>query len=82
MEKAKLSNEEKMVLKEAVGQGYKYIARTEWGCIGFHQSAPYKSASSWCSSEKIGYISPLSHLFKFIKWENEEPTLIADLLKE
>ena len=81
MEKA-LSNDEKMVLKEAVGEGYKYIVRNEYGWVGFHHSAPYKSASSWCSSEKIGYISPFSHLFKMIKWEDDKPTFIADLLKE
>lgn len=77
-----LSEEEYEDLKELLDYGYYYIARDKNDTLCAYEEYPRKNEHDACWSDDIS-VSPLGNdHFKFIKWEDEEPTLIADLLKE
>lgn len=79
-EKPKLTEDEKVVLRN-IDKKYKWIARDEDGTLGFHFVKPHKEAYFWSSLE-ANYVSDLfPNLFQFIKWEDEEPYSIEELLK-
>ena len=79
-EKPKLTEDEKVVLRN-IDKEYKWIARDEDGTLSFHSVKPHKEAYFWSSLE-ASYVSDLfPNLFRFIKWENEEPYSIEELLK-
>lgn len=72
--------------KELLAQGYKYLARDKEGILTAYDKKSYKHSmfswrppSAWASPE--GRITDIKSFgFKFIKWEDEEPTLIADIV--
>lgn len=76
--------------KELLAQGYKYLAREEDGSLYAWQKSPrivtdvytfrYHSEvkNYWWSEGKCEEIQTFG--FKFIKWEDKEPTLIADII--
>ena len=76
-ETPKLTEDEKVILRN-VPQYYKWIARDENGTICLYLDKPHKRKTIWGSYEVL---FPFHHLFQFIKWEDEEPYLIEDLLK-
>lgn len=60
---------------------YKYIARDEDGELWLFENRPFKNGRSWYVLDGFGESFNLyKHLFQMVKWEDEEPTLIADLL--
>lgn len=71
-----------IVLLEALPKYYKYISRDRTGELSASTSKPKKYEIGWDtvghdeSSEFLIY----DHLFKFIKWEDEEPWNIAELI--
>ena len=74
----KITEDEKVILRN-LPEKYKWIARDKNGLIFIYEKKPSKYDYSW-----IGYNDkafPYYHLFQFIKWEDEEPYLIEDLLK-
>ena len=81
-EKPKLTKDEKAILRN-LPKKWKYIARDEDSCLWIFND--YKPRKGSTSPEWLGNIGePLilfQHLFQFITWEDEEPTLIEDLLK-
>ena len=80
-EKPQLNEDEKVVLRN-IDKDYKWIARDEDRTLGFHSVKPHKEAYFWSSLE-ASYVSDLfPNLFQFIKWEDDEPYSIEDLLKE
>jgi hypothetical protein len=47
----------------------------------YFSDKPNKSIACWKSELCCSSITVFDHLFKIVQWEDEEPTLIADLLK-
>ena len=83
--KPELSEVERVIL-ENVDKKYKYIARDgyieEEGMpeeLGLFEDRPIKINDYWSGANCANFT--FSNLFKMIKWEDEEPTLISDLLE-
>lgn len=80
-EKPKLTEDEKAILRN-IDKKYKWIARDKINesmlCIFIDK--PKKEALYWFSDNYVS-LDALKHLFQFITYEDEEPTLIEDLLK-
>ena len=83
--KPELSEAERVIL-ENVDKKYKYIARDEGGNLFIYSSSEIeKFMNEWCYGNDKGVhfsFAVFNKLFKMVKWEDEEPTLIADLLGE
>lgn len=79
-EKPKLTDDEKAILKN-IPKKYKWIARDKSGKLYIFINKPYKIDFLWYAVDSIYDLNVFNHLFQFIKWENEEPYLIEDLLK-
>ena len=83
--KPELSEVEKVIL-ENVDKKYKYIARDEGGNLFIYSSSGIeKFMNEWCYWNDKGVhfsFAVFNKLFKMVKWEDEEPTLIADLLSK
>ena len=77
-ETPQLTENEKAILRN-VPKKYKYIARDKSGLIFLFSKKPSKCDYSWIGYNDIAF--PFSHLFQFIKWEDEEPYSIEELLK-
>ena len=74
---AKPTEDEKVILRN-VPQYYKWIARDENGVVCLYPDKPHKSKTIW---DSYGALFPFHHLFQFIKWEDEEPYSIEELLE-
>lgn len=83
MKNIKLTEDEKVILKN-INKDYKWIARDDNGSLFIYGEKPIKKESSWISKMFLDWFNMciFNHLFLFIKWEDEEPYLIEDLLKE
>lgn len=78
-EKPKISDAERVIL-ENLDKEYKWIARDDKGGLYLYQHKPYKKDGCWWDSTIIRF-EFYNHLFQFIKWEDENPHEIAELLK-
>lgn len=82
----KLTRLEFELLKYYQKNDYKYITRDETNNrLSFFRGKPKRSFCSWLSNEFFEVHYPvfekyLTELFSFIKWEDEEPVLIQDIL--
>lgn len=74
----KLSDDEKAILRN-VDKRYKWLARDRDGSLGIYENKPNKSSNIFWSE---GHCKDFCFncIFQFIKWEDEEPYLIEDLL--
>ena len=74
----KLTEDEKVILRN-LPKEYKWIARDLSGIVYRFIERPEKGQAIWhgCGQPII----PFYHLFNFIKWEDEEPYSIEELLK-
>ena len=79
-EPVKLSRLEYEFLKRLEKGGYKYIVRSQSGNLMTHDSTPKKAFCCWVSENGYKNFSSLNELLHFIKWEDEEPTSIQDVL--
>ena len=71
------------VLLENVEKKYRYIARDHDSTLFLFEKKPIKEKWMWVRTTD-SYTSSFtiySHLFPMVKWEDEEPWLIEDLLK-
>ena len=77
-EKPQLTEDEKVILRN-LPKKYKWIARDSSGMVYIFIEKPEKGQAIWygCGQPMI----PFYHLFNFIKWEDEDPYSIEDLLK-
>jgi len=75
--------EAERTILEAIDPKYNYIIRDKDGILGIYEKKPQKCEKWWFDSELGDSVNfhAFNHLFQFIKWEDAEPTLIADLLK-
>lgn len=79
-ETPKLTEDEKVILRN-VNKTFKWITRDADDTLSFHCVKPHKEAYFW-SSLGANYVSDLfPNLFQFIKWEDDEPYSIEELLK-
>ena len=79
--KSEISEVERVIL-ENLYRDWNYITRDESGELWLFENRPIKNDYSWdllngfCENFTL-----YKHLFRMVKWEDEEPTLIADLLE-
>lgn len=81
-EPIKLSRLEHELLKFINNEGYKYIARDNCGGVLFrYPEKPTKNIyGEWGKGGICSDLRMFNDLFQFVKWEDEEPTLIKDAL--
>lgn len=82
-EKPVLTNDEKMILKALSAKGYNFIVRSATNNIIIYESKPDKCFFGWSANngmDRIGSISAFNHLFQFVKWTDDEPWNIKELL--
>ena len=72
-----ISEDEKAILRN-VPKHYEWIARDIDGHLHIYASKPEKGIAIWEGSGLP--MIPFYHLFQFIKWEDDEPYLIEELL--
>lgn len=78
--KPTLTEAERTILTN-VDKAYQWIARDKNGSLFIYDEEPNKEYSYWkCDGDNFE-LAVFEHLFEFIKWEDEEPYLISDLLK-
>ena len=77
-EPVKLSKFEYEYLKIAKKEGFNFIARDNDGCVFLYRNRPWKDELSWDYSGKFMIV--FEELFKFVKWADEEPWEIDEIL--
>jgi hypothetical protein len=77
-EVVKVSDDEKVILRNLKGE---WLAKDYDGELCCYTIKPEKNGTTWYGEDDYSTLSALDHLFQMVKWEDEEPTLIADLLK-
>lgn len=84
----KVSEDEKAILRN-ISSEFRFIVRNMSGNIFLFEFSPHKNYNynvwhrhdSPFGSGKIVDFSVYKHLFQYVKWEDEEPKRIEDLLK-
>jgi hypothetical protein len=76
----KLSSAEQVIL-ENLDKRYKWIARDENGFLYVYVGKPSRYSSYWKCFEDELELNGFSKLFTFVKWEDETPYSIEELLK-
>lgn len=79
-EKLKLTEDEKVILRN-IPKEFKYIARDRDGGLCVFGNEPRKTFGIWSYGGSCTEFC-FNHMLQFIKWEDDEPYLIEDLLKE
>ena len=77
-EKPQLTEDEKVILRN-LPKKYTWIARDIDGYLYVYASKPKKGITMWVDTG-LPMIT-FDHLFQFIKWEDDEPYSIEELLK-
>lgn len=78
VEPIKLTSTEKVIL-ENIDSNFKWIARDNDGRMFCFEEKPHRGASKNWYSDWYCWL-PFDKLLKFIKWENEEPYKIEDII--
>ena len=76
----KITEDEKIILRNIPKQ-YEWIARDACDSLCVYTKRPIKQKLVWSTD---GWMSPMAlfhNLFRFIKWEDDEPYSIEELLK-
>ena len=60
---------------------YMYIARDKSDFLGIYHNKPDKLNNAWSCYGRTGHLNVFDELFQFVKWEDEEPYSINDILK-
>jgi hypothetical protein len=80
-EPVKLTRLEYELLKWMIEKNYKCISRDSDGQLNVYYDKPVKDESYWKTNKPYYDLDLLSNLFQFVKWEDEEPTSIQEVLK-
>lgn len=75
-----ISDDEKAILRNLDGE-LKWVARDKDGKVFIYTNKPIKIYNSW-NDKSIVYKMVFPKLFQWVKWEDEEPYYIPDLLDE
>lgn len=78
-EKIKLTKNEKAIL-ESIDNFYKWIARDDDGYLYVYEKKPCKDSCEWENPFCYKNFILFNHLFQFIKWTDDEPYNIQELL--
>lgn len=82
-EHVKLTRFEQDILKYILEKTqYRFIVREKSDNIYIYKRKPKKGIGAWDSSTGMLNLNIFINLFPFIKWEDEEPTSIKDVLKK
>lgn len=77
-----LSESEYHILKN-VDPIYKFITRDKHKQLYLYKKMPEKAENIWNTDSKSNFrLEIYEHIFEFIKWEDDEPYLIQDLVKD
>lgn len=77
-----VSTDEKTILR-IIPKTFKWIVRSQEQYLLLYEKKPQKTRYYWESSKgNVESLMVFNHLFEYIKWEDTEPMLIEDLLKE
>lgn len=79
--KANLTEDEKTILKN-IDESWAYIARNKSGELCVATDVMFKKGYYWDTDGTMDSLCLFDHLFQFIKWEDENPYEIDDLLKQ
>ena len=79
-EKIKLTKNEKAIL-ESIDNFYKWIARDDDGYLYVYEKKPCKDSCGWENPFYYKNFILFNHLFQFIKWTDDEPYNIQELLE-
>ncbi len=79
-EPVKLTRLEYEVLKHYYNDSYKYIARDENGGLFLYIAKPSKGSNIWRSISDHHNLYDFRKKFQFVKWEDEKPTSIQEVL--
>ena len=77
----KLTRFEFEMLKWLDKAGYKFIVRSPSDNLMAHDSIPKKALNGWISENRYKTLTSFNDLLHFIKYEDEEPTSIKQVLK-
>lgn len=80
-EKPVLTDDEKVILRN-IDKAFRYIARDKDGDLYIYIEKTTKSKACHWNPTGCRCFVAYNHLFQFIKWEDEEPYSIEDLLNE
>lgn len=82
-ETIKLTDDEIVILKN-IDKEYKWLARNKIGNLFVYKTKPRKHGATWQIYRNICFsdLYTFNHLFRFIKWSDEEPYSIDELLKQ
>lgn len=61
---------------------FRYIARDEAKWLYAYYEAPVKGTDCWEGGECYGTLELFGDLFKFVKWEDDKPTSIREILEK
>ena len=76
-----ISDDEKTILRN-LDDELEWIAKDENGIVFVYADKPIKNYNKWYSGTCTFYKMVFPKLFQWIKWEDDEPYYIPDLLKE
>lgn len=79
-EEPTITEDEKVILRNLPGK-YEWIARDESGVLYIYHDKPKKEEFMWVDGFENKCLNLFSHLFGMVKWEDDEPWKIEDLLK-
>lgn len=79
-EPIKLTRFEYEYLKVAKENEYNFIARDKNGTLVIYNIAPHKTDTLWCTASAKWDKVNFNNLFNFVKWEDEEPWNIDNIL--
>ncbi len=79
-EELTITEDEKTILRNLPGK-YEWIARDKNGWLCVYPGKPSKAITAWGSTLGHRFFDLFNHLFKMVKWEDDEPWKIEDLLK-
>lgn len=80
--KYQFSEDEKTILRN-IDKKYKYIARGKYNYLHLYESKPYKEEDKrWDCVSRIRSLefTAFNHIFKAIKWEDDEPVEISKII--
>ena len=79
-EEPTITEDEKVILSNISGK-YEWIARDESGVLYIYHDKPKKEEFMWVDGFENRCLNLFNHLFGMVKWEDDEPWRIEDLLK-
>ena len=80
----KMFTEDEKIIARNIDKKFEWMARDKNGLLYAHSSKPTKKGRSWVNNYHYYYYVSVSALFgqemfKSIKWQDDEPTLIKDI---